>query len=291
MAAGVKRGFLYGVAVVWLLACGGVVGKPTVGGESHFLRRCGDGCGSGLKCISDICTRDCIVDQDSCGDLSHTALCTNVSVEPGVVAVCDVACASSRDCTALGAGFACSDGFCRDVPPTIPDPTGSAGAGASGGSTSQPSGGQTGSGAVANGGKTGSGAAANGGAASGGTAGQPPKPPQKCAMPFDGGECLAYQPVFAAVNGQCVPEVYGGCGGNDNRFYTLEECMSVCELRPSTQACPTDRPAQSICLECGPAGGCAKQGSFCAQACDDTHPCDSMTLQCFAGICQAYGCE
>ena len=113
----------------------------------------------------------------------------------------------------------------------------------------------------------------------------------RCSLPFDPGGCLAYDPVFAAVDGKCVQQIYGGCNGNDNRFRTIEECMSVCEARPGQQSCPAERPLQNICLECGPAGGCAKSGEFCAQACDDTHPCDSFSLQCASGTCQAFGCE
>ena len=37
-------------------ACGGVVGKPTAGGESHFLRHCFEGCGS-LDCSVRSCWR------------------------------------------------------------------------------------------------------------------------------------------------------------------------------------------------------------------------------------------
>jgi len=94
-------------------------------------------------------------------------------------------------------------------------------------------------------------------------------------------------PVFTAVNGQCVPKVYGGCEGNDNRFFTLEECLSVCEGRPTIQSCPADRPPQKFCLECGPTDACMTLGTFCAQACDDTHPCDSQSLSCLGGTCMA----
>src|SRR5882724_4302402 len=141
MASGLKRWWRFGIAGCWLLACGGVVGKPTVGGESHFLRHCGDGCGKGLQCFADICTRGCVVGQDACGDLSQGALCTNASVEPGAIAICDLACASDRDCAALGSSFECSGGFCRGAAPVVLEPTGGgAGAGASGGSE-QPTGG------------------------------------------------------------------------------------------------------------------------------------------------------
>jgi len=274
MAAGLERGLRYGIAALWLLACGGAVGKPTVGGESHFLRHCGDGCGKGLQCFSDICTRGCVVGQDTCSDLEQSALCTNASVEPGALAVCDVACSSNQDCRGLGSNFECSGGFCRDAAPVVPEPTGSAGAGAS----------------TSTGGEqpTAGGAQPSGGSGAAGAISEPWTPAPQCALPFDAGSCRGAQPVFAAINGQCVSRLYGGCEGNENRFRTLEECLSVCEGRPAIEACPSDRLPQTICLECGPAGGCSKLGTFCAQACDDTHPCDS--LQCYAGTCQAFGC-
>ena len=285
MASGLRRWWCCGIAACWLLACGGVVGKPTVGGESHFLRHCGDGCGEGLKCFSDICTRGCVANQDACDDLSQTAICTNHSVEPGAIAICDVGCASNRDCAALGTGLECRDGFCRDAAPVVLEPTGGSGAGASGGS--EPTGGAQASGGAQSSGGTPS----SGGSESGGTSGQTWQPPIMCGLPFDAGSCRGAVPVFAAVNGQCVAKIYGGCEGNANRFFTLEECLSVCEGRPTSQPCPPDRGPRKICLECGPAGGCAKYDSFCAQVCDDTHPCASQTLQCYQGTCQAFGCE
>jgi hypothetical protein len=111
---GRTRGFL--ALAILLAACGGVVGRPTAGGESHFLRRCFEGCG-GLECVSDLCTRACIVGQSACSDLSPNARCTNLSVEPGSVAVCDLACSDDGGCASLGNGFACLRGFCRSTTP------------------------------------------------------------------------------------------------------------------------------------------------------------------------------
>jgi hypothetical protein len=80
------------------------------------LRHCFEGCGS-LECVSDICTRSCRVDGGSCADLSPQARCTNTSVEPGAIAVCDLSCSGAADCGALGEGFACDGGFCRSSTP------------------------------------------------------------------------------------------------------------------------------------------------------------------------------
>lgn len=122
------RGFL---AIIGLLAaCGGVVGQPAAGGESHFLRRCFEGCGS-LDCVADLCTRGCSVGRADCSDLSARAECQRLSVEPGSVAVCDLACSNDDGCANLGGGFACLGGFCRSTAPATP--SGEAGSGMSAG--------------------------------------------------------------------------------------------------------------------------------------------------------------
>jgi len=93
--------------------CGGMAGGPSTGGESHFLNYCEASCEAGLDCISGVCTRGCLVEESSCGDLASGARCTDASIEPGTVAVCDVACAADTACSEIGAGYRCRDGFCR----------------------------------------------------------------------------------------------------------------------------------------------------------------------------------
>jgi hypothetical protein len=99
----------------WAGACGGKSDSvPVVGSESHFLMRCTDACDSEqLACIGGICTQSCIIGEDSCGALASTAQCTDQSVEPGNVAVCDVSCTGRDDCAALGDEHVCDGGFCR----------------------------------------------------------------------------------------------------------------------------------------------------------------------------------
>src|SRR5690349_1946365 len=104
---------------LWLAACGGALGQRTAGGESHFLRQCEDDCGPGLECVSGVCTRGCLVGEDECSDLDSEAECTDASIEPGALAVCDVSCSSAIDCANLGGAFVCQDGFCRG--PVLPD--------------------------------------------------------------------------------------------------------------------------------------------------------------------------
>ena len=78
-----------------------------------LLRWCSDQCGDGLDCISGLCTRACITNQaDACAMLPKAA-CTADSIEPGAVAICDVACETASDCVALSGEHGCQDGFCR----------------------------------------------------------------------------------------------------------------------------------------------------------------------------------
>jgi hypothetical protein len=115
-----SQGFVTALALFWLAgACGGATQTtPLIGSESHFLMRCTDSCDSELSCIAGICTRSCIAGSDFCSDLASAAVCTNESVEPGAVAVCDVSCSDREDCAALGDGHVCDGGFCRLLPPS-----------------------------------------------------------------------------------------------------------------------------------------------------------------------------
>jgi hypothetical protein len=113
----------------------------------------------------------------------------------------------------------------------------------------------------------------------------------RCFLPFDPGPCDAAMRVFAFVDGACVERTYGGCGGNDNRFWTKEECMATCEGRPDPNGCPPDRVFRNICLECGPAGGCGKQADVCAKVCSADSQCDGPLWHCREGACEVGGCD
>ncbi len=113
-----------GVAVlvaVALGACGVATSLPSVGSESHFLAHCEATCADGLDCIGGICTRACLTAAADCTDLDPAATCTNQSVEPGAVAVCDVPCSAADDCGRLGSEFSCAAAFCRDNSVASPD--------------------------------------------------------------------------------------------------------------------------------------------------------------------------
>lgn len=52
-----------------------------------------------------------------------------------------------------------------------------------------------------------------------------------CRQPVQRGMCLAYMPRYHFnKNGECEQFIYGGCGGNDNNFATMQECQRRCPL-------------------------------------------------------------
>ena len=52
----------------------------------------------------------------------------------------------------------------------------------------------------------------------------------RCKLPKDVGPCKALDPswYFEAQTGDCKEFGYGGCGGNENRFSSEEECRDAC---------------------------------------------------------------
>jgi hypothetical protein len=118
-----------------------------------------------------------------------------------------------------------------------------------------------------------------------------PATEEACALPFDPGPCKAAIRVFAYVGGACVERTYGGCDGNDNRFASLEECLSACEGRPEPNGCPEGRTRRTICVACGPAGGCGEQLDACAKPCESSDDCGPGPLwYCANGACEVGGC-
>ena len=51
-----------------------------------------------------------------------------------------------------------------------------------------------------------------------------------CELRPDPGLCKGFFPSYFHnyTSGRCEEFIYGGCGGNDNRFSTLEECQQEC---------------------------------------------------------------
>jgi hypothetical protein len=126
-------------------------------------------------------------------------------------------------------------------------PGGSAGSSPAGGTSSGGaftggiSSGGTFTGGTSSGGSSAGGVAGTGGAAGAGGV---------CSLPIESGECAAFAPSFgfSAAEGKCVPFVYGGCGGNDNRFASLTECEARCggSLGTCPPALPTSNAMCSI---------------------------------------------
>jgi hypothetical protein len=91
---------------------------PAVGSESHFLRACEDACPGELSCMGGVCTLPCESD-DACAFLGDAARCPapdDVPAQPR----CDRTCALDADCDALGEGFSCYAGLCRESDPEMP---------------------------------------------------------------------------------------------------------------------------------------------------------------------------
>lgn len=53
---------------------------------------------------------------------------------------------------------------------------------------------------------------------------------ETCGLPLVRGRCKHFLPKygFNTVTSRCEKFIYGGCGGNDNKFDTLEECVNLC---------------------------------------------------------------
>lgn len=51
-----------------------------------------------------------------------------------------------------------------------------------------------------------------------------------CRLPKETGQCLAYFPsyYFDREKSACLMFVWGGCGGNANRFATTADCEKTC---------------------------------------------------------------
>ncbi|CAI5778630.1 four-disulfide core domain 3-like [Podarcis lilfordi] len=57
-----------------------------------------------------------------------------------------------------------------------------------------------------------------------------PVPSDRCLLPPEIGLCRAYIQLYfyCPVRRRCLQFLYGGCGGNSNRFSTKEECQKSC---------------------------------------------------------------
>lgn len=60
--------------------------------------------------------------------------------------------------------------------------------------------------------------------------------PQFCNMKKETGLCRASIPMYYynQRQGKCLQFIYGGCGGNLNRFKTIEGCKNTCKGNVNT---------------------------------------------------------
>lgn len=102
----------------------------------------------------------------------------------------------------------------------------------------------------------------------------PPFP--DCTSDFEAGDCDA---AFGRwwhdpQTGTCLQRTWGGCGGNDNNYASLEECQATCPPPATDSACPPNRVfVEDLCLECGPTGGCAQTSNACLLVCSENMQC------------------
>jgi hypothetical protein len=59
---------------------------------------------------------------------------------------------------------------------------------------------------------------------------------EACDLPAETGVCRGFFPryFFDRTSGTCKKFVYGGCGGNENNFETIEDCLSTCAAAASS---------------------------------------------------------
>uniref|UniRef100_A0A6I8PHS6 WAP four-disulfide core domain 8 n=1 Tax=Ornithorhynchus anatinus TaxID=9258 RepID=A0A6I8PHS6_ORNAN len=98
-----------------------------------------------------------------------------------------------------------------------------------------------------------------------------------CEKSADPGPCKSYMAVyyFNSRTKNCEAFMYGGCGGNDNRFRTAEECMARCGGSKNPVVCSTPSPGtKGNCdQDCRGDNSCGKRQRCCAQGCGQV--CDA----------------
>jgi len=148
------------------------------------------------------------------------------------------------------------------------------------------------SGGTASGGGTDTAGTGNGGGVSAGAAGSAPGD-EKCNAPPVTGMCdAAFQAWYhEPATGLCKPFIYGGCGGNQNRYDSLEACQAACASGgPNYDACkqPSDCQVsgQSCCGVCdGPGITAHDLIAFNKQYAAQATPCANADIAC--GACPA----
>jgi hypothetical protein len=128
--------------------------------------------------------------------------------------------------------------------------------------------------------------------------------PDRCSLPLESGECEAAIPSFGydSESGRCTAFTYGGCGGNDNRFGSLDDCLAACDPGGKTACeqttdCVIDHGCCGFCGQNDPLDLTAvnqKYASFAERECAyvDCEYCPpSPDLAPFGARCNAGSCE
>ncbi len=125
-----------------------------------------------------------------------------------------------------------------------------------------------------------------GSSAAGTSAAGAPSLSEACSAPEVPGQCDAYQPSFwhNPTSGLCEPFIYGGCGGNDNRYASRDACLQACPSSVNAWgACKVDSDCRLVspgcCAACEPV---TEQGLL---AINSEHLTDQMLPCASVGAC------
>lgn len=189
----------------------------------------------------------------------------------------------------------------------------SGGSSATGGSTSA-AGGASATGGNAQGGRIGAGGgpSAGGSPHSGGSTsaqgGAEGGASDRCSLPPESGNCDAFFPKLFhnPETHRCEPFIYGGCGGNENRFDSIADCMAACPgSLPGDVACDRQLDCRltspGCCGACEPVDASSLIAVNVSYARDtDCHvscgpcpdvPADQTTSRYFFADCVSHRCE
>jgi hypothetical protein len=122
-----------------------------------------------------------------------------------------------------------------------------------------------------------------------GTCAIPRAPAPRCLVPVDlncGDRQLTF---YAFVDGRCQTVTGDRCG-MPNEFLNLQECQTFCEGIPlETMPCAEGFRHATVCVSCGPLGGCGWLREMCAKTCTTGDEC-ALGEGCVDGVCDVRGC-
>jgi hypothetical protein len=95
---------------------------------------------------------------------------------------------------------------------------------------------------------------------------------------------------FSFIDGRCQ-SVTGVRCGEPNQFLTFEECQTFCEGKPIEEPCAEGFAHATVCLSCGPVGGCDTMREICASICTTDADCPVSEGSCADGVCGISGCH